>query len=164
MALGANIGLQRVETTEEESIQRRQESLVRSGQTPSHMTISSPMWAITTTAGTQLVQMMCKFGAWPMIPLLCLGAKHVQFPFALLSRSSTSHWTTTGNPTPTTVTPTPLFGRKTFLLRLPYALPLWWNTGRVITHHCSSSVTATITHGCMLNFMLLEATLNSLSV
>ena len=69
------------ETIEEEQMKQRQESLVRDGLTPSPMTISSPMWVITTSAEIQLIVKRIEFGA--LLLALTLDLSTVQFPFAL---------------------------------------------------------------------------------
>ena len=72
MVLTASIGLHPEETTKGWQTQRQQESLVRGGPTPSHMTIPSPMWVITTTAEILWEPMKIKCGA----SLLTLTIEH----------------------------------------------------------------------------------------
>ena len=159
MVLTASIGLHPEETTKGWQTQRQQESLVRGGPTPSHMTIPSPIWVITTTAEIQL-GLMIKCGA----SLLTQSREpsNVQFPFARLSKCSTSPLTTTGNLMPIIPSRTPPFRKKTSLLRSQYAWPSWWNSGALAkVLHYSFFLTAERKDGYMSNCLPQEATPNS---
>ena len=76
--LAASISQHLEETTEEQSIQRRQEFPVSVGLTLSHR---STMSVITTSAEILLVQTRNVSGALPMTQLVFLGTS-VQFLFA----------------------------------------------------------------------------------
>ena len=62
----ANTRVHMVGTTEEQLIQQRKESPVKSGPTPSPMTICSPMLVITTSAEILLGVIVIKCGATPL--------------------------------------------------------------------------------------------------
>ena len=80
--LVANTSQNLEETTEEQRIQQRQESLVRCGPTNTPITIISLKWEITTSAGIPLEVKGDKFGALPIIQETVPGSS-ARFHFAL---------------------------------------------------------------------------------
>ena len=81
MMLAVSISLHLEGTTEEQPTQQGMDFLARSGRTLSPITIRTPMWEITTTAGILMgIPMVC--GASPLTQI----REHntVQSPFALL--------------------------------------------------------------------------------